>query len=103
MTKHKTSLLAEEPCLSWRDKPYLRLQNVADILCCSRSTVYARVHQGTLTAVTLSGVTMITTESLVRYLEDVKPWTPVSSRITPAVAAIMQKAEKRRAKAEQAA
>jgi hypothetical protein len=71
----------------WQQIPHQPVQRTAGILGCSPSQVYNRLNDGQLKGVTLGGRTLVTTESILALLAEVKPWLPDKERVLKAIRA----------------
>jgi hypothetical protein len=76
---------APQRAFPWRELPYQTLANCALISGRSKAHIYHLIHTGVLHAVTLGGRTLVTTASLVAFLEDASPWHPNRDRVSAAI------------------
>jgi len=60
----------------WRDRPFLTLQDAAEIVGCSTATLYGAAAAERLELCRLGGRTLVKTPSLVAYIATAKRWTP---------------------------
>lgn len=74
----KNQQLAGTPrdSLPWRETAYLTLPRASEIAGVSTASLYALESQGRLSFRRLVGRTLVTTESLVRFIDSAEPWTP---------------------------
>ena len=70
----------------WRDRPFLSIQNAAELCACSAAKLYGMEKAGLLTFKRLGGKTLIATPSLIAYLDTAEAWVP-SKRAEKATAA----------------
>lgn len=60
----------------WRDRPFLKIKDAAEIVGCSPATLYGAAHDGKLTLSRLGGRTLVETPSLIAYIATAEKWTP---------------------------
>lgn len=60
----------------WRERPFLTLQDAAEIVGCSTATLYGAAAAERLELCRLGGRTLVKTPSLIAYIGTAKPWTP---------------------------
>lgn len=60
----------------WRERPFLTLQDAAEIVGCSPATLYGAAAAERLEFCRLGGRTLVKTPSLIAYIGTAKPWVP---------------------------
>jgi hypothetical protein len=75
--------LIESP-IPWREKPTLSVRTTSDVGGWSKGHTYSLITQGKLEAVIVAGKTAITTESLIRLLDNAEPWSSRKGRVQAA-------------------
>jgi hypothetical protein len=87
-TNPNTNIDAEQAVgARWKEIPYQTVKHTAEICGCSRSRIYELLNKGALTAVTLAGKSLVTTESIAAWLATAKPRIPDRARVARAVEA----------------
>lgn len=76
MPKTNISIAAQAGDIHWSQRPLLPVKIVAELLGVSRSGVYRLQSAEKLAFGKIGGRTVIRTDSVLRYLEEVEDWTP---------------------------
>lgn len=71
---------------TWRDKPFLAVKTVAELLDCSRARIYVLARRSDLVLVRVADRTMVRTDTLVALMQRAEAWTP-GRDVRPAVEA----------------
>ena len=80
-----TSEYIEARSTPWRDRPFQRTQNAAEIIGLSVPSIYKLAREGRLVLKRLGGRTLVETGSLIALMDAAEDWVP-SDRTGKAVA-----------------
>lgn len=76
MSKSATSAVPAAVGIPWQQRPHHTIQTASQIAGLSRASLYACAKQGRLTLRRLAGRTLVTTESLIAFINSAEEWKP---------------------------
>lgn len=75
MPKTNVVVAVQSGEIHWSQRPLLHIRTAAELLGVSRSGIYRLEAAGKLAFGKIGGRTVVRTDSLIRYLEEVEDWT----------------------------
>lgn len=79
------------PGVPWRERPFVSVQDAAEILGVGTGSIYNFQKTGSLTLKRLGGRTLVDVESLVQLIGGAEPFTPQDHRTRRATAARVER------------
>ena len=71
-----TGPLRSASTIPWWQRPYLNVDEAADILACSRAQIYKLGRSGALSMAQNVGRTLVTTQSVLDQIRQARPFVP---------------------------